>query len=365
MTLVGFHSGHAGSGLPVCGGGAHLWPSFAGVLNDDIAHCAIPLPVLVPVPCPVPATGVKAQGGFGVCGVCRGAATSGLGTCWSCRVVRRQLGTKLTPVVPISLFSPGSALHELLVGYKAAPSRTARLERQGSLARLVGDFFGLHLRCLVGEVLEGELATLAVPVPSSSEQRPSWGGQHPLVGLLRSAVATQPDLCVAPVIVKGAETLWHLRASPRGFRPVVSVAGRRVLVLDDTYTSGARSQSAAAALSGAGADVVAIVPIGRLIHPDHNEATSALWTHQQQEPFDPRRCAGPCRRGQLGSDGGAGLVAEAGSAAQSRPRREQPLSEQQPPEPARGAYQADQAEKAQVARVHEKHRTDRTSVEAA
>jgi predicted amidophosphoribosyltransferase len=308
---------------------------------------------------------MKGQGGFVVCAVCRGAAASGLGTCWSCRVVRRQLGTELTPVVPISLFSPGSPLHELLVGYKAAPSPTARRERQASLARLVGGFFDLHLGCLVGEVLEGDLATLAVPVPSSSEQRPSWGGQHPLVGLLRSAVAAQPDLCVAPVIVKGTETLGHLRASARGFRPVVSVAGRRVLVLDDTYTSGARSQSAAAALSGAGADVIAIVPIGRLIHPEYNEATGALWAHQQQEPFDPRRCAGACRRGQLGPDGGTGLVAEAGSVPRSCPLSGRHLGEQQAPQPARGAYEPYQAEKAQVAGVHDKHRTDRTSVEAA
>jgi predicted amidophosphoribosyltransferase len=210
-------------------------------------------------------------------------------------VVRRQLGTELTRTVPISLFAPDSPLHQLLVGYKAAPSRRARDERQASLSRLLGEFLELHLPCLLGPILNDDAATLAVPVPSSSAQRPSWGGEHPLIGLIAAALVAEPGLALAPVIAKGAEPLGHLHASRRGFRLVGPVAGRRVLVLDDTYTSGARSQSAAVALARGGADVVAIVPIGRLIHPDHSPATGALWAHQQREPFDPRRCAGPCQ----------------------------------------------------------------------
>ncbi len=268
-------------------------------------------------------------------------------------MVRRQLGAELARTVPISLFAPGSPLHELLVVYKAAPSRSARHERQASLSRLLGEFFSFHLRCLVGQVLDDDAATLAVPVPPSSEPRPSWGGEHPLVGLLRAAVATEPGLCLAPVIVKGTEPVGHFRASRRGFRLAGPVAGRRVLAVDDTYTSGARSQSAAAVLASAGADVVAIVPIGRLIHPDHNHATSALWAHQQRERFNIRLCAGPCQpwpqRDGLATPGPG----------------DDPLRKQQPPEPAGRAYQADRAKKAEVARVHEEHRADHSRVEAA
>ena len=250
----------------------------------------VPVPLLVPVP----GTGPEARGGFGVCLICRGAAARGLQMCWSCRVVGRQLDRELTRVVPISLYSPRSPLHELLVGYKAAASSGARRQRQAQLSRLIGAFLDLHLGCLLGEMNQGRRPVLAVPVPSSSDPRPSWGGTHPLAELLQTAVANKQGVSSAAVAVKGDEPVGHLRAHPRGFRAAGDVAGRRTLVVDDTYTSGARSQSVAAALSDAGAEVVAIVPVGRLVHPGHNRATSAFWERQAKEPFDPRRCACPC-----------------------------------------------------------------------
>ena len=117
---------------------------------------------------------------------------------------------------------------------------------------------------LPGLAPEGGSPILAVPVPSSSRPRASWGGEHPLVGLVAAALASEPRLRVAPLLVRGPGPLGHLRANPSGFRLVGPVSGRSVLVFDDTYTSGARSQSAAAALRAEGADVLAIVPIGRL-----------------------------------------------------------------------------------------------------
>jgi hypothetical protein len=67
------------------------------------------------------------------------------------------------------------------------------------------------------------------------------------------------------------------------------IARRRVLLLDDTYVSGARAQSAAAALRLAGATAVLIVTLGRTLRPDR----SAL-----HEAFTERlRTAGaPCGR---------------------------------------------------------------------
>ena len=46
-----------------------------------------------------------------------------------------------------------------------------------------------------------------------------------------------------------------------------AVAGARVLLLDDTYVSGARAQSAAAALARAGARCTLIAPLGRVLRP--------------------------------------------------------------------------------------------------
>ena len=54
------------------------------------------------------------------------------------------------------------------------------------------------------------------------------------------------------------------------------VDGQRVLLLDDTYVSGARSQSAAAALRRSGARAVVIVAFGRVLRPDRSTLHAAF-----------------------------------------------------------------------------------------
>lgn len=57
-----------------------------------------------------------------------------------------------------------------------------------------------------------------------------------------------------------------------------------------TFTSGARAQSAASALNNAGATVVAILAIGRVISIDAGEHTEQYWQRQKQTPFDFNAC---------------------------------------------------------------------------
>jgi len=47
--------------------------------------------------------------------------------------------------------------------------------------------------------------------------------------------------------------------------------GKRILLIDDTLTTGATAQSAASALSNGGATVVGILTIGRMIKPSFSE----------------------------------------------------------------------------------------------
>jgi hypothetical protein len=177
---------------------------------------------------------------------------------------------------------------------QAAGARRVRRLRQAALSELVGDFVARNLPCLVGEVPDDSRPVLPVPVPSSSAPRPSWEGEHPLVALLGAALAAQPLVHLASAVATGLRPTRHLRADRASLRPVAPVAGRRVVVFDDTYTSGARAQRVAAVLSDAGAEVAAIVPIGRPVHPAHSTATGELWGRRAREPFDPLRCAGPC-----------------------------------------------------------------------
>jgi adenine/guanine phosphoribosyltransferase-like PRPP-binding protein len=77
----------------------------------------------------------------------------------------------------------------------------------------------------------------------------------------------------------------HLTASDDGFEPNRDVSGDRILLVDDTFTTGARVQSAASTLACAGAIVVGIVPIGRVIKPEFSETVREYWERQR----DPGR----------------------------------------------------------------------------
>jgi hypothetical protein len=65
--------------------------------------------------------------------------------------------------------------------------------------------------------------------------------------------------------------------------------GGRVVLLDDTYVSGARAQSAAAALRLAGAAAVIIVPVGRVLRPGRSALHAAfLETQRTDDPASAR-----------------------------------------------------------------------------
>ena len=59
---------------------------------------------------------------------------------------------------------------------------------------------------------------------------------------------------------------WARSLDPGRFRAAQPVTGAEVLLLDDTWASGASAQSAAAALKQAGAGSVAVVVIGRHVN---------------------------------------------------------------------------------------------------
>jgi hypothetical protein len=100
-------------------------------------------------------------------------------------------------------------------------------------------------------------------------------------------------------------------AVPSWAAPVV--ARTRVLLLDDTYVSGARAQSAAAALRLAGAHRVLIVPLGRVIRPDTLTGHASLLRRSRTSRAGPHRCA-RCvvtqREADRDADAGAGAGTE-------------------------------------------------------
>ena len=208
-----------------------------------------------------------------MCGICCGPSGPHA-VCFACRRVGRRLGLALAPVFPVRLCPLPGPLYTVLMGYKESPVREAR-RRFGPMVRaLVAEFVSSHARCLVA--VAGGTSDLALPVPSSA--RPAGS---PLCGVdgLASACATLGDW-MPHVLARAEAPVGHMRPARRAFEVPAAlapaVAGRCAVLLDDTYVSGARAQSAAAALRRAGARSVVIVVLGRVLRPDRSAEHAAF-----------------------------------------------------------------------------------------
>ncbi len=196
-----------------------------------------------------------------VCRVCGAAAHARFAHCFCCTTLVRQLQMPLVPVVAMVDYRVGDRMHRRLRGYKDAPVAEVRRACATQLAGLVRRWMTANRPTLEGRL--GSTWDLVATVPSSA--RP---GGVPVDAL----VACVPALAAhhRRVLGRGPEPTDHLRAARRGYElgPGVDPAGlrgRRILVFDDSITTGARSQSAAAALRLAGGRVVGILVVGRVV----------------------------------------------------------------------------------------------------
>jgi hypothetical protein len=179
--------------------------------------------------------------------------------------------------VPISLYEVGHQLHHQLRHYKGEPSEMSR-SFLIKTAAILGYFLQLHSDC-ISEAAGGPW-DLITSVPSSTERE----GEHPLV----RAIKLLPDIRdeYVPLLRRGEQPMTHVLASDEGFEPIRELDGERIVLIDDTFTSGARAQSAASALNNAGATVAAIVPIGRVITPSFGPHVEQYWKRQGASVFD-------------------------------------------------------------------------------
>jgi hypothetical protein len=192
--------------------------------------------------------------------------------------VASRLGLPLAPVLPAYLCPVPGSLYTVLMGYKEAPVDEARRRFAGLVSRLFADFFVMHRSCLAEATGHG--VDLVVPVPSSS--RPGRASLEAVEGLgARSVASVRPGATWVPRVLQRAEgAIGPMRPNARAFAVPDSwraaVRGSRVLLLDDTYVSGARAQSAAAALRRRGARSVLIVPLGRVVRPERFASHAAF-----------------------------------------------------------------------------------------
>jgi predicted amidophosphoribosyltransferase len=173
-------------------------------------------------------------------------------------------------MVPIAYSVAHEQLHHDLVRYKRYADPWVEMAAT-RLALLLGRFLVRHESCLAASA-GATTFDLVTTVPSGQVGRDEY---HPLRRLVGERVA---------LTAGRHERLLHrsnAAVQPRVFDPtryqaVRPLAGANVLLIDDTWTTGASAQSAAAALKAAGAARVGAVVIGRHLNREWFENDQRL-----------------------------------------------------------------------------------------
>lgn len=216
---------------------------------------------------PPPAAGLE------VCPVCHSWKGLGFAVCSSCNSTAWVAGA-VQRIVPVTLWETGSVAGRLLHQYKDAES-----PRRQEMAALLYRFLSIHLACLSN----GAPFDLVTHVPSKSGRLP-----HPL-GLILDEIfgdRHQTLLTLGP----GAAHIARNTTVRDGFTASQAASGRTVLLVEDTFTSGATLQSASVALTSAGATVHTALVMGRKITPEFCSEARSLWDTAVTAGFDWGRC---------------------------------------------------------------------------
>jgi predicted amidophosphoribosyltransferase len=223
--------------------------------------------------------------GVGSCDICHGVPNPGYSRCWSCEQSASSVSQPVEVVVPISLYRVGKQLHSVLRGYKSSPDPRARARYRLRVAATLHRFVRDHRSCI--EQATGQSWDVVTIVPSKQ----SRDDEHPMeevLGLGRDLGDQYRQLLRADQPATGG----RVHGGDRWFRAIEDVSELRVLLVDDTFTSGASMQSAASALSLAGAVVVAALPVGRVITTDDPRYPhrDEIWAQRRDLGFSFSRC---------------------------------------------------------------------------
>jgi hypothetical protein len=217
--------------------------------------------------------------GPAVCATCFNF-TAGYDRCYACANTHPVLDA----LVPISYSVAGEQLHHALASYKRLDGEVAR-RLTAILAAILWRFLAHHEAC-VARSAGTDRFEIVTTVPSGDQRRDA---RHPL----RHIVG---DL-VGPTRGRHRRLLGRAQTAipPRAFDATKFEAtgdelhGQSILLIDDTWTTGASAQSAAAALKAAGAGPIGAVVIGRHLNREWHQNDRRLRGIAQ--PFQWADCA--------------------------------------------------------------------------
>lgn len=134
------------------------------------------------------------------------------------------------------------------------------------LAAVLWRFVEAHEGCLARSAGAAGSFDLVTTVPSGESPRDD---AHPLRRIVGSVVAPTRDRHERLLRRSGTDVPQHT-FDPGKYNATRDLAGASVLLIDDTWTTGASAQSAARALEIADAGQIGILVIGRHVDPDFN-----------------------------------------------------------------------------------------------
>lgn len=212
--------------------------------------------------------------------VCRACfnLTKGFARCYACAHCESWLAV----MAPISYSVAGGQLHHALAHYKRAGG-TASRRLTVELAAVLWRYLVAHESCLARRAGVPSFG-IVTTVPSSTRER---SAPHPLRHIVESLVGPTRARHQPLLRRSAAEVPAHVFDADR-YEVLGRLGGDAVLLIDDTWTTGANAQSAAAALRGAGAGSVAAVVIGR--HVRGNWHRNGLRLRGIKRPFDWSGC---------------------------------------------------------------------------
>lgn len=238
-----------------------------------------------------------------VCEICF-TFTRGYARCYACASAEQAIDA----MAPISYSVAHEQLHHALAAYKRDGGRAAR-RLTVQLAAVLWRHLAAHERCLAaaaaaaaataataaaaagaaGAVTRGPAGVdrfeLVTTVPSSDPDRDET---HPLRAIVGELAGPTRDRHQR-LLRRTDRSVGPRAQDPGKFAATRGLSGQPVLLIDDTWTTGANAQSAAAALKAAGAGPVAALVIGRHLKREWHENCDRL--RGISIPFDWQVCA--------------------------------------------------------------------------
>jgi hypothetical protein len=204
--------------------------------------------------------------GVDTCRVCHGAVYDDYSICYPCNQAVNVLGDGVADIVSfVSLAPAGEQFARELYAYKreSVPA-TIRGPRLIGLAAVLWKWLSIHEGCMGRQVGASDF-DLVTSVPSTSGR-----AVHPLEELVSGIVGDTNSRYEGLLRVHRTDLAQREQPQDR-YVATRSLKSTRVLVIDDTWTTGAHEQSASTALKAAGADAVGVLALGRWFTTDFRD----------------------------------------------------------------------------------------------